>query len=89
MITIKNKCIQSDNGNRNYLAVVDVKGNSEELCVEVYTLFKCFMKVQPEMLNACISSILPDITESLNTCSEDKMACFMNLIQDLERNGIL
>ena len=87
MIIIRNEYSQ-ENGERSYHAFVDMNGNCEEICIEVYTLFKCLLLNEPEMLNACISSILPEVTENLNTCSEDKMACFIDIIERVERNSI-
>jgi len=87
MITITNEYTQ-ENSNRCYHAFVDIKGNAKEICIEVYTLFKALLTKEPELLNACISSILPEVTEGLETCSENKMACFIDIIERLERNSI-
>lgn len=87
MITVTNE-YQKENGNKCYHAFVDIKGNAEEICVEVYTLLKGLITSEPELLNACISSILPEITEGLETCSETKIACFIDIIERIERNSI-
>lgn len=87
MITVTNEYFKR-NGNRCYHAFLDIQGNAEEICVEVYTLLKGLLTLEPEMLNACISSILPEITEGLKACSEIKMACFIDIIERLERNSI-
>lgn len=70
--------------NRSYYAKADSSGNAEQITIELYTMLKMFMDTEPEMLGACISSILPEITEGLEKCSDTKLSCFVNLIDKVQ-----
>lgn len=70
--------------NRSYDAKADGGGNAEQITIELYTMLKMFMDTEPEMLNACISSILPEITEGLTKCSDTKMSYFVHLIDTVK-----
>ena len=79
MISITSKL----DGN-GYKVSLSIQSNKEQETYEIYAFLKYMIGHDPEMLNAILDELMPDISESTYNMNPERWAAYKIILEDIE-----
>lgn len=68
---------------KGYKVSLNIQSAKDQETVEIYTFIKFMLSHDPELMNAVLSELMPDITESTYNMDPDRYSAYQLVLEEI------